>query len=57
MCIYSKNKGEKETPVNFAFVEIIVYLEGLIKQVITNRSGKIRKIKVVWTQDIGIRLI
>ena len=58
MCIDSKNKEEKnETPVNFVFMEIIVYLEGLIKQVITNICGKIRKIKVVWLQGIGMRLI
>lgn len=35
--MYSKKRRKKkETPVNFVFIEIIVYLEGDIKQPIKN---------------------
>lgn len=44
----AKREKKRETPVNFAFTEIIAYLERDIKQLIKNVSDRIRKIKVVW---------
>ena len=34
--VQQKRRKQKETPVNYVFIEIVVYLEGDIKQPIKN---------------------